>query len=64
MFIEKLVRVDVDEEAYIEQQGKDPYGDGRPIEEAIEVDVEQAILECLPDAMGMDLDSCQVEVGS
>lgn len=46
MLIEKLVRVEVDVEDYITEYGSDPYGDGRPIEEAIEVDVEQALSEC------------------
>lgn len=45
MFVEKMVRVEVDVEEFIDEYGSDPYGDGRDIYEAIDEYVEQELAE-------------------
>ena len=53
--IVKTVVVEVDARDYMDAYGTDPYGDGRSIEEAIEVDVEQW-LEALHEVAPADID--------
>lgn len=55
VLIEKTVRVEVSIDEYFAAYGGDPYGDGRSIEEAIEVDVEQW-LEDLSEVAPVDID--------
>ena len=60
VMIQKVVNVNVDEQDYILNYGDEPYGDGRPIEEAIEVDVEQTLLDMVPGTFPFE---CEVEIG-